>query len=104
MVANINGYSKTEWVRKLKYECEEAGVPLFVKQLGAAYSDPRDGIAGTKLSIPGEAIDLLKRRLKHYSGADMEEWPEEFRIREYPGGESSQTTDGQNLVKTENDQ
>jgi hypothetical protein len=34
----------------------------------------------------------------------MDEWPEEFRIREYPGGESSQTTDGQDLVKTENGQ
>lgn len=36
--------------------------------------------------------------------ADMEEWPEKFRVRAYPGGISSQTTDGQDLVKTETGQ
>ena len=75
---------EAEWVRKIKDECEEAKVPLFVKQLGAAYSDPVDGIAGSALKISEDAIPLLKRRLKHRSGADMEEWPEEFRVREYP--------------------
>ena len=62
----------------------QASTPLFVKQLGAAYSDPVDGIAGASLKIPEEAIDLLKRRLKHRSGADMDEWPEDLKIREWP--------------------
>lgn len=75
---------EAEWVRKIKYECEEAKVPLFVKQLGAAYSDPVDGIAGAGCKIPEEAIYLLKRRLKHRSGADMEEWPKDLLVREYP--------------------
>lgn len=73
-----------EWVRKIVYACERAHVPLFVKQLGAAYSDPVDGIAGASLKIPEEAIYLLKRRLKHRSGADPEEWPEGLRVREWP--------------------
>jgi len=95
---------EAEWVRKITYECEEARVPLFVKQLGAAYSDPVDGIAGASLKIPEEAVSLLKRRLKHRSGTDMKEWPEGLRIRESPGGKSPQTTDGQDLVKTKTGQ
>ncbi|MHB8370641.1 MAG: DUF5131 family protein [Leptospirales bacterium] len=75
---------EAEWVRKIKYKCEEAGTPLFVKQLGAAYSDPVDGIAGAALKIPEEAIYLLKRRLKHRSGADINEWPEDLKVREWP--------------------
>lgn len=72
------------WLRKIKYECEEAKVPLFIKQLGAAYSDARDGIAGRSLKIPEEAAGLLSRRLNHRAGADMDEWPEEFRVRQFP--------------------
>ena len=73
-----------DWLRKIKYECEAANVPLFVKQLGAAYSDSKDGLAGKSLKIPEEAIYLLKRRFAHRSGADIEEWPEEFKKREFP--------------------
>lgn len=75
---------EAEWVRKIKYECEEAHVPLFIKQLGAAYSDPVDGIAGSSLKLSDEVLYLLKRRLKHRSGADIDEWPDELKIREYP--------------------
>jgi len=75
---------EVEWIRRIKYECENAGVPLFIKQLGAAYSDPVDGIAGAGCKISEEAIYLLKRRLKHRSGADMEEWPKDLLVREYP--------------------
>ncbi len=73
-----------EWIDSIVAECREADVPIFVKQLGAAYSDPVNGIAGSSLKIPEEAISLLKKRLKHRSGADMEEWPESLRIREWP--------------------
>lgn len=75
---------EAEWVRKIVHECREAKVPLFVKQLGARFSDEKNGIAGASLNIPQEAIDLLGRRLKHRSGSDMEEWPEELKVREYP--------------------
>ena len=90
---------EAEWVRKIKYECEEASTPIFVKQLGAAYSDPVDGIAGASLKIPEEVIDLLKRRLKHRSGADMDEWPEDLKIREWP--EEKQCQNDQDLVKAD---
>ena len=73
-----------EWIDSVVAECREADVQIFVKQLGAAYSDPVNGIAGASLKIPEEAISLLKRRLKHHSGADMAEWPESLRVREWP--------------------
>ncbi len=73
-----------EWIDSIVAECREADVPIFVKQFGAAYSDPVHGIAGASLKIPEEAISLLKRRLKHHSGADMNEWPESLRVREWP--------------------
>lgn len=48
-------------------ECRVAGVPAFVKQLGA--------------NAIGEA-----ERIRTYDrkGGDMDEWPEDLRVREFP--------------------
>ncbi len=54
---------KLEWVHDIVEQCKAAGVPVFVKQL----------------SING--------KVSH----NMDEWPEELRIREYPHGEGSQS-------------
>ena len=78
------------WVRILVGECREAGVPLFVKQLGTAYSDPLNGVAGAGLKISPDAINLLSNRLSDRSGADSGEWPEDLRVREYPKKASKQ--------------
>ena len=51
------------WVRDLRDRCVNAGVPFFMKQMGT--------VAARTLSIPGK-------------GEKPEEWPEEFRLREYP--------------------
>ncbi len=72
------------WVRILAGECQEAGVPLFVKQLGAAYSDPLNGVAGAGLKVADAALPLVAVRLKHRSGADPAEWPQDLRVRELP--------------------
>jgi protein gp37 len=54
-----------EWIKLLIQECRQAGVPVFVKQLGT---------------------HLAKQmKLKDRHGGDMNEWPEELRIREMPG-------------------
>lgn len=55
------------WARRLVGEAREAGVPVFVKQLGSA---PVEG---------GERL-----RLSSSKGADMEEWPADLRVREWP--------------------
>jgi protein gp37 len=53
-----------EWVRSLIAQCRAASVPVFVKQLGEPWA----------------------RRVgaKHRKGGDWDEWPAEFRVREYP--------------------
>lgn len=54
-----------EWADSLVTQCREAGVPVFVKQIGRlAYWD-------------GERF-----LTKHTKGGDMTEWPEHIRVRE----------------------
>jgi protein gp37 len=53
------------WIRSLIEQCRTAGVPIFVKQLGAH---------GT----------FAQRRLKNRKGGDPQEWPNDLRVREYP--------------------
>ena len=48
--------AKIEWVRNLVHQCTSAGVPVFIK----------------RLEIDSKAV------------ADMELWPEELRLRQYP--------------------
>ncbi len=63
---------KLEWVRFMIRQCKAAGVPIFVKQLGACpiAETPRDQ---TWL----DALTDLK-------GENIEEWPPDLRIRQYP--------------------
>lgn len=55
---------QTDWLSDLIVQCDAAGVPVFVKQLGSWLARERG------------------YRDKH--GGDPSEWPEYFRIREYP--------------------
>lgn len=73
---------KREWADDIVRQCKAAGVPVFVKQLGAAYSDEKNGVGGATIKVPSEVT--LARRLRHRKGGDMAEWPEELRIREMP--------------------
>ena len=75
---------QVEWIRNIRNQCKAAGVPIFIKQLGACFSDSVDGIAGRSLKVPQEAAPLIGRRLHHPKGGDMSEWPEDLRIREMP--------------------
>ena len=65
------------WARNTIEQCEAAGVPCFVKQLGA-----RPFTQG-----PGEYLSNGERwrlPLKDRKGGDMAEWPEWARVREFP--------------------
>jgi len=58
-------------------------VPVFVKQLGAG---KRENML-TRLqpvSSPGMQAGYVSYR--DSKGGDMTEWPEDLRVREYPGG------------------
>lgn len=62
-----------EWISNTVEACKEAGVPVFVKQIG---SHP---VMETPL-IKG----LLPVAHSDRKGGDMEDWPAEIRVREYP--------------------
>jgi protein gp37 len=51
------------WVRDLIGQCREAGTAVFVKQLGSRWARGKGGDS---------------------HGGDMDLWPEELRIREFP--------------------
>lgn len=63
------------WARQTVQHCRDAGVPVFVKQLGAK---PYDTI---RAAIEGGNSWL---NLKDKKGGDPSEWPEDLRVRQYP--------------------
>lgn len=56
------------WARELRDHCRKRGVAFFLKQLG--HNPVEDG----------KSI-----RLVHPHGGDWDEWPEDLRVREFPG-------------------
>lgn len=74
------------WARQIIGDCRNAGVPLFVKQLG---SKPRDRCDVSFWKRQGGSCNdnsCRNIKLKHSKGGDPEEWPEELRVREMPYG------------------
>lgn len=73
---------KSGWIRDIRDQCEAAGIPLFIKQLGAnstgwdyddfgvALSDGNDGFAVAEFHDP--------------KGGDWDEWPEPLKVRQSP--------------------
>jgi protein gp37 len=64
----------TEWIRDGIRQCQSAGVPVFVKQLGANVFGPNDG-ANNNMWIT---------RIRDKKGGNMDEWPLGIRVREFP--------------------
>lgn len=79
---------RREWLLTIVEACHDARVPVFVKQLGAAYNDPENGLAGHSVkTMDGEKERLFNaRRLTHPKGGDVSEWPARLRVREWPRG------------------
>jgi protein gp37 len=66
------------WARSIVAQCQDAGVSVFVKQLGA---EPVGNFEGER-NAPypkGRMWDLRDKK-----GGDLTEWPEDLRVREYP--------------------
>ncbi len=55
------------WINDIVNQCREAGVPVFVKQLG-------------RIAV----VDGVERKFVHKKGGDPSEWPRRVRHREYP--------------------
>lgn len=60
------------WARSIVAQGKIAGVPVFVKQLGANAYEIHDG-------ADSDFLDLVRAK-----GGDMTEWPEDLRVRQMP--------------------
>ena len=87
-----------QWARDTIGQCREAGVAVFVKQLGA---DPIDSWNGCIISKRVNAHERHRQcglvecvdygcqhglRFNDRKGGDMSEWPADLRVREWPRG------------------
>lgn len=78
-----------EWIRSTIRQCRNAEMACFIKQLGAASSDPLNGIAGGRLKVHPDAEALVTWRLRDAKGADPDEWPADLWVQQWPDGRSS---------------
>lgn len=65
------------WARSVVQQCNAAGVPVFVKQMGARPFYVQDP--------PRRGVDVTPLKFDNKKGGDMSEWPEDLRVREFPG-------------------
>jgi protein gp37 len=66
-----------QWIRSIIAQCRAAGVPCFVKQLGANQTDQQWAQLAPELR-------LLITALKDPKGGKPEEWPADLRVRQMP--------------------
>lgn len=85
-----------DWIRSIVKQCATAGLPCFVKQLGAnpvcswpmAGNDGASGLVSCRTSgiytrAPGMP-DSVSGLITHPKGGDPEEWPTDLRMRQFP--------------------
>jgi protein gp37 len=78
-----------EWIEEIIDECKRFDVACFVKQLGStvvAEERAADTVEEAQAMLGPQKRDrwLWYAGLAHGQGADPDEWPEEFRVREFP--------------------
>lgn len=77
-----------EWVRSIVGQCKAAAVACFVKQLGASVHK--------RSIISGNPVEpLYPLTLRDRKGGDIDEWPFDLRIREFPRPEGVGAVEGQ---------
>lgn len=70
------------WARSAVAQCKAAGVPVFVKQLGAHPRGLPERRLAPKYRLHGETE--WHQGLFDRKGGDPSEWPEDLRVREFP--------------------
>jgi protein gp37 len=65
-----------EWIERIVADCRVAGIPCFVKQLGA---QPHGYLLGAWGESKKSRLNIRDRK-----GGDPAEWPEALRVREFP--------------------
>lgn len=76
-----------DWIRDIVRQCKEAGVKVFVKQIGA-------NVIGSLADFPQHerwqltrgqhTTDISGPCLRDRKGGEMSEWPADLRVREFP--------------------
>jgi protein gp37 len=88
-----------EWIGRIAEQCRGAGVPAFVKQLGACVvSEERTAPVETMAALCGATVKdydgyrspsgevwAWRAGLRDKKGGDPSEWPDDLRVRQYPG-------------------
>lgn len=79
------------WIRSIVQQCKAAGVPCFVKQMGARPierpSSFEEKLAFLQRKRTGPVVinaDGANLVLRDRKGADPAEWPEDLRVQEFP--------------------
>ena len=73
-----------EWIRSGVAQCKDAGVAVFLKQLGAR--PMLEGIPFNPLGVCKNDLSGRPAGLSDKKGGDWMEWPEDLRVRQFPGG------------------
>jgi hypothetical protein len=66
-----------DWIRSIISQAKTANIPVFVKQLGSNPIDNNEYIIDV-------ATNNFSLRLKDPQGGDINEFPEELKIRQFP--------------------
>lgn len=79
------------WITSIVEQCKAANVPVFVKQLGAVPMELEAEWRGRRFArllnsrndkrVPADYVPLFYANRK---GGDIEQWPEDLKVREYP--------------------
>lgn len=75
------------WIRSIRDQCQAAGVPVFVKQLGSqpyVVEGSRDAQEWSSLGASAAMDDCGGIHTKDRKGNDPAEWPTDLRVREWP--------------------
>ncbi|MDS1348563.1 DUF5131 family protein [Planktothrix agardhii] len=60
-----------DWLRDIASQCQSAKVPVFIKQLGSN-------------ALQGHIVNGSKLKLKDRKGSDINEFPEDLRLQQFP--------------------
>jgi protein gp37 len=71
------------WARSIIRQCKAAGVPVFMKQLGAfpTAMTRHDSLDSQWAIQPNGHLRMI---LKSKKGGEISEWPEDLKVREFP--------------------
>jgi protein gp37 len=72
-----------QWIRTIVRDCRAAGVPVFVKQLGAVPVS-RDEITDEMSHAEYTKDTSLREWVKDKKGGDITEFPPDLQVRQYP--------------------